>query len=98
MLSLTCPVYNEGANIGHLLDAISQKIRVPCELVIVYDFDEDDTLPVVRARMEEFRLPIRLVRNKYGKGAVNAVKTGLESCAGETAVVVIMADLSDDLN
>jgi len=98
MLSLTCPVYNEGANIGHLLDAISEKVRVACELVIVYDFDEDDTLPVVKGRMEEFRFPIRLVRNKYGKGAVNAVKTGLEGCAGETAVVVVMADLSDDLN
>jgi dolichol-phosphate mannosyltransferase len=98
MLSLTCPVYNEGANIGQLLDAISEKVRVACELVIVYDFDEDDTLPVVRARMEHLQFPIRLLRNKYGKGAVNAVKTGLEDCARETAVVVIMADLSDDLN
>jgi len=90
-------VYNEAANIGSLLDAISEKVSVECELVVVYDFDEDDTLPVVRARMDGFRVPIRLVRNKYGRGAVNAVKTGLESCAGATAVVVVMADLSDDL-
>ena len=48
--------------------------------------------------METFRLPIRLIRNKYGRGALNAVKTGLESCSSQTAVAVIMADLSDDLN
>ena len=98
MLSLACPVYNEADNIGGLLDSISEKVQVPCELVIVYDFEEDNTLPVVRSRMENFRLPVRLVRNKYGRGAVNAVKTGLETCSDQAAVAVIMADLSDDLN
>ena len=99
MLSLACPVYNEAENIGALLDAVSDKVQVPCELVIVYDFDEDSTLPVLRKRVEEgFRLPVRLVQNKYGRGALNAVRTGLESCSDRTAVAVIMADLSDDLN
>jgi glycosyltransferase involved in cell wall biosynthesis len=98
MLSLACPVYNEAGNIGNLLDTLVQKVRVPCELVIVYDFEEDDTLPVVRERMANFPIPIRLVRNKYGRGALNAVKTGLESCVDRTAIAVIMADLSDDLD
>lgn len=39
-----------------------------------------------------------MIRNEYGRGALNAVKTGLESCSTQTAVAVIMADLSDDLN
>jgi dolichol-phosphate mannosyltransferase len=98
VLSLTCPVYNEADNIGALLDEVVEKIRVPSELVIVYDFEDDNTLPVVRARMDTLPFPVRLVRNKYGKGAVNAVKTGLEGCAHQTAVVVVMADLSDDMN
>ena len=98
MLSLACPVYNEAKNIGSLLNAISEKVSVPCELVVVYDFEDDDTLPIVRERAESFPFPIRLERNKFGKGALNAVRTGLESCAHQTAVVVIMADLSDDLD
>jgi dolichol-phosphate mannosyltransferase len=98
MLSLVCPVYNEADNIDGLLDAISEKVRVQCELVIVYDFEEDTTVPVVRARMGALSFPVRLLQNKYGRGAVNAVKTGLESCSQETAIAVIMADLSDDLN
>jgi len=98
MLSLACPVYNEAENIGGLLDAVAVSVRVPHEVVVIYDFEEDNTLPVVRARMEESPFPIRLVRNKYGRGAVNAVKTGLEACSDRVAVVVVMADLSDDLN
>jgi glycosyltransferase involved in cell wall biosynthesis len=98
MLAFVCPVYNEAANIGRQLDELAAKVSVPCELVIVYDFDEDDTLPVVRERMKDFQFPIRLVRNAYGRGAMNAVKTGLQACLDRTAVCVIMADLADDVS
>jgi glycosyltransferase involved in cell wall biosynthesis len=98
MLSFVCPVYNEGANIGRQLDELAAKVAVDAELVIVYDFDEDNTLPVVRERMPAYRFRIRLVRNAYGRGAMNAVKTGLQACFTSTAVCVIMADLSDDIS
>ena len=97
MLAIVCPVYNEAENIGRQLDELAAKVDVPAELVIVYDFDEDTTLPVVRERIAGFRFPIRLLRNAYGRGAMNAVKTGLEACRDRTAVCVIMADLSDDI-
>ena len=82
MLSLVCPVYNEAGNIGRLLDSVAAQVRVPFELTIVYDFDEDDTLPIVRERMQASPFPIRLLRNNYGSGALSAVKTGLEAGAG----------------
>jgi hypothetical protein len=47
--------------------------------------------------MASYPIPIRLIRNTYGRGAMNAVRTGLESAVGDTAVVVVMADLSDDM-
>jgi len=98
MLAFVCPVFNEGKNIGRQLDELAAKVRVPAELTIVYDFDEDDTLPVVRERMAAFPFPIRLVRNAYGRGAMNAVKTGLRACMTATAVCVVMADLSDEIS
>jgi dolichol-phosphate mannosyltransferase len=97
VLSLVTPVYNEAANIGKTLDAIERNLDVPAEVVIVYDFDEDDTLPVVRERAAAFKFPIRLLKNAYGRGALNAVKTGLERSTSSVAIAVIMADLSDDL-
>ncbi len=98
MLSLVCPVYNEADNIGRQLDELEAKVRVPAELVVVYDFDEDNTLPIIRSRLATFPFPIRLLKNAYGRGAMNAVKTGLHSCTHQTAVCVIMADLSDEIS
>ncbi len=95
-LSLVCPVYNEAANIVELLESITRQVHTPCELVVIYDQDDDSTLPVIAANESRFRFGIRRVKNAYGSGALGAVKTGLaEAC---DAVVVIMADLADDLS
>src|SRR2546421_2523617 len=46
-LSVVIPVYNEGANIEPVLRALEASVEAPHETLIVYDFDEDDTIPVV---------------------------------------------------
>ena len=40
---------------------------------------------------------IHLLKNKHGKGVLNAIKTGFEIVNGDV-VLVIMADFSDDLS
>jgi glycosyltransferase involved in cell wall biosynthesis len=91
-LSLVVPVYNEGASIGRLLDEIEAKIHVPHEILLVYDREDDDTLPPARARA---RPEMRLVKNG-SRGALEAIKTGMREARGR-AVVVVMADLAEDL-
>jgi dolichol-phosphate mannosyltransferase len=93
-LSLVCPVYNEGANIGPLLERLGREIDIPGELIVVYDRDDDDTLPAL-ARLRH-PLLVRTVKNRFGSGALNAIKTGFAEARGD-ATLVIMADLSDDL-
>jgi len=93
-LSVVCPVYNEGINIGPLLERLSQDVTIPIELIVVYDRDDDDTLPVLSRLRPPF--PVRTVKNRFGRGALNAIKTGFGEAAGE-ATLLIMADLSDDL-
>lgn len=95
-LTLVCPVYDEAENIPRLLDRLAAEVRTPFELLVVYDKDDDTTLPVLRELAEKYRFPIVSVKNRYGRGVLNAVKTGLERAEG-LAVAVIMADLSDDL-
>lgn len=97
MLSIVCPVYNEAANVDRLIDALARDVRVPAQLLFVYDFDEDTTLPALRARMDSFPMPIALLRNTFGRGVLNAVKSGLLASSREVAAVVIMADLADEL-
>ncbi|ADK79814.1 glycosyltransferase family 2 protein [Sediminispirochaeta smaragdinae] len=96
MIDIVVPVYNEGKNIKNLFTLIEDKISTEKEVIIVYDFEEDDTLPVVKGILSDYSFPIRLQRNLYGRGALNAIVSGFRS-AKEEAVLVIMADLSDSL-
>ncbi len=96
MISLIVPVYNEAENIGRLLVEIKSKINVPLELVVVYDNDEDNTIPMINKLSPFYDFKINLVKNHWGKGALNAIKTGFKE-AGQEAILVVMADLADDL-
>lgn len=98
LLSVVVPVYNEERHIGDLLENLrSHAGELPLEVLVVYDFEEDSTLPALSRIRQTFPFPVRPVRNRYGRGALNAIRTGLEEGGGE-ASVVLMADLSDDLS
>ena len=96
MIDIFVPVYNEAENIKNLFDSMEDKIHVGFEVMIVYDTEEDNTLPVINQIKENYKFKIRLVKNKYGVGAINAFRTGLESIKYEY-LLITMADLSDSL-
>jgi glycosyltransferase involved in cell wall biosynthesis len=89
------PVYNEGANIASALAELYATVARPKRVLIVYDFDEDDTVPVVRELAPSYP-GLELVRNTFGKGVINAIRAGVEAARSDL-VIVSMADLSDDL-
>lgn len=93
-LSLVVPVYNEADNLPALVREIERHVLAPFTVYLIYDFDEDTTLPVAR-RLAAGRPWLRLVRNR-GRGVVSALRTGFETAA-HGPVLVVMADLSDDL-
>ncbi|HUB05578.1 MAG TPA: glycosyltransferase [Myxococcales bacterium] len=95
LLSIVIPVYNEAENIVPTLSALGSLGLPPHEILVVYDQDEDTTLPVLKARAREFPLA-RPVKNRRGRGALNAIRTGFDEARGE-GVVVVMADMADDL-
>ncbi|MBO5353625.1 MAG: glycosyltransferase [Lachnospiraceae bacterium] len=96
MIDIFVPVYNEKDNIKPLLDALQEKVQVDFEVMIVYDMDEDNTLPVLKEIEKNYDFNIRLIKNLYGRGALNALKTGIEMVEHEYWVFT-MADLSDSL-
>jgi dolichol-phosphate mannosyltransferase len=93
-LAVVLPVYNEGEAVDPVLRALSAGIRTPHELVVVYDFDADTTVPVV-ARLATEIPNLRGLRNDLGRGVLNAMKAGI---GGTTAplVLISMADGSDE--
>ncbi len=93
-LAIVLPVYNEGEAVEPVLRALAAGVRTRHELVVVYDFDEDTTVPVV-ARLATEIPGLRGLRNDLGRGVLNAMKAGI---AGTTApyVLISMADGSDE--
>lgn len=93
-LSVVIPVYNEGDVIGETLKKLESSIKTPHEVLVVYDMDTDSSIPPIKDIQKKFK-NIKLQKNIYGKGALNALKTGLVKAKGD-AVCVMMADLTDD--
>jgi glycosyltransferase involved in cell wall biosynthesis len=95
LINIIIPVYEEVETITGTLHEIKNRIRTPHRIVIVYDTPNDSTIPVVKGLMKE-GFDVCLVKNKYGRGALSAIRTGFDN-TNEGAVLVVMADLSDDL-
>lgn len=99
-VSIVCPVFKEDKNIAQVLATINSKVTVPHEILLIYDFPEDPTIPVVNKFIKSKNTKnIKLVKNSIGdgRGVLNAIKTGFVVARGQ-AIVVMMADLSDDVS
>jgi len=95
VLSIVIPVYNEGENVVPTLRGVVEKTHTrPLEVLVVHDFDEDTTVPVVK-RLQAEMPELRLHRNTLGRGVLNAMKSGLRA-ARAPYVLVTMGDGSDN--
>ena len=95
-VSVVIPVYNEGEAIVAHLDRIFEAVTLPSEVLVVYDTEDDTTIPYLEkvAREEPRLVPLH---NTYGRGPARAIRFGVDH-AQSGVVVVTMADGSDDPN
>ena len=93
-VSIVIPAYNEGAAILPVLTRIFEAVTLELEVVVVVDFPEDTTVPVIE-KLAESEPRIRVVVSSYGRGPANAIRFGIDAAAAPT-VVVTMADGCDD--
>jgi len=93
-VSVVTPVYNEGDTINDFLDRIFEAVTLPCEVLVVYDTEDDTTRPYLEKYAE--REPrLRPMLNTYGRGPAYAIRYGIDS-ARAPVTVVTMADGCDD--
>jgi dolichol-phosphate mannosyltransferase len=93
-VSVVVPVYNEGPAVEPTLRRLAAAVSTPHEILVVYDYEEDSTVPVIARLSLEFGT-IRGLRNELGRGVLNAMKAGIAASKGRL-VVVTMADGSDE--
>lgn len=93
-LSIVLPVYNEGENITKQIEELERVIKYKHEILVIYDLEQDTTVPYIYKLQKKYK-SLRSVKNIFGRGVINAVKTGFLKFSGD-AVVVMPADLADD--
>ncbi len=93
-LSVVMPVFKEGEAVEPVIRALTGAISVPHEILVVYDFDEDPTVPVI-ARLAAELPAVRGQRNDLGRGVLNAMKAGIAASSGPY-VLITMSDGSDE--
>src|SRR5579875_3478004 len=93
-VSVVVPAYNESEHLVPVLDRLFESVRLPCEVLVVVDSEDDTTIPVVTEYAQK-EPRIRCLINTYGRGPANAIRFGIAAAAAPVAVVT-MADGCDD--
>ena len=75
ILDIIIPVYNEAENISAILEQFKLHIKTNYRILICYDFDEDNTLPVIKKYQDQFN--IKLIKNA-SIGSLAAIVTGFK--------------------
>jgi glycosyltransferase involved in cell wall biosynthesis len=93
-VSIVLPAYNEGERVVACLDRLVDAVTLRCEILVVYDRDDDTTRPhAEKYAADDARVVPTL--NTYGPGPARAIKYGIDHAQADV-VVVTMADGSDD--
>lgn len=89
-LTILLPVRNEGVNLRVMLKMLHGMVDVPNEVLVVYDRDDDDSIPVIGSVSSAYP-HVRGVLNRLGPGVVNALRAGVSESRGKY-VLIFAAD------
>ena len=94
-MSIIIPVYNESEIIIESLNRIKQNIRLDHEILVIYDNDDDSTIPYIKDAQHKDK-NILLIKNNIFPSPSGAIRTGFKE-AKAPVILVTMADLSDEI-
>ena len=96
-LSIVIPVLNEGENLKALIKILKSIVDYDNEILVVYDIDGDNSIPVVKNLQENYP-NLRLVHNEIGRGVINAIKSGVKSAVGKYVLLIAADDIGSLLS
>ena len=93
-LSVSCliPAYNEGANIGRVLEVV-EKLSFLDEIIVIDDGSSDNTSEVVQQHQKKNNA-LKLISSSVNCGKTVTIQRGVNACQGD---IVVMLD-SDLIN
>ena len=93
LLTILIPIYEEAESIEKVVRLIGAFVRIPHEMLLIYDFEGDSTLKELERLKPEFP-SLRWKKNIYGNGVLNAIKTGFDSFTTDV-IIFFSGDASD---
>ena len=93
-LDIIVPVFREEGNISKTIEEIFKIPDINFRLLVVYDFDEDPTIQVIKNNFDKSQ--IICLKNKY-QGLNGAIKTGFENIQSK-ATLLYPADDHENFN
>ena len=83
-LDIIVPVFREEGNILKTINEIFKKLKINFRLLIIYDYEDDPTVNVVKENFKEKN--VVCLKNKY-TGFNGAIKTGFEDIQADAALL-----------
>lgn len=90
-ISIIIPVYNEKETCELFVNVLLATLKVKCEIIIVYDFEEDNTVPSIERLKNRYSNVFSVLNNK--KGAVNAFKEGVKKAKNEIVLLCTIDEI-----
>lgn len=75
-VTLLLPVYNDGPRVIPVINTLFQTVERPLKIIAIYDQPSDPTKPVLE-RLQQRYENLKIVKNDWERGGLNAIKTGL---------------------
>lgn len=92
MISIILPVKNENTSAEFFINVFKNYIKFENELIFVYDHESDNTVEVIQKNQKKYK-NIKLVKNNFFEGAMNAVMTGIKNASYEIVMICTVDEL-----
>lgn len=94
LITIVVPIKDEKENIARAIKNISKYVKPKHEILLIYDSEKDNTLPVAKKLQEKYK-NFRLIKNDSGEGVLKAILKGFEASGGNI-LVMMAADGTDN--
>lgn len=91
-LSIILPVHNEKDGLEIMVRLLISSLKFKNEIIIVYDSEKDNTVPIAKKLEEEFT-NIKLVHNKISKGVRFAVEAGVQNAKYDIILITAVDEI-----
>jgi dolichol-phosphate mannosyltransferase len=91
-LSIILPVFNEKESLPIMVRLLNSSIKFKKEIIIIYDFENDNTIQVAKELAEELE-DVKVVHNNISPGVKFAVEKGVQNSKYENILITAVDEI-----